>query len=204
MVDAALDVGGDALIEINGRKFYNLKDLLTYMIDMNTYVLNVGYCRNLQHEDMGKLELSPFYNLIKEAPQLPPKTIIWIYTNGDNVELRLNQELLTTAGNKVDIEIMNDAFCSLWEKRENENIKYEYSRREFTIDNAELLFGRCVKGALVVDELFLPLEVFGADRFLGSIFEQYESRLGGIVMHPAHLYINAQIDLVKCYLLRMT
>ncbi len=192
------------MIEINGRKFYNLKDLLTYMIDMNTYDLNVGYCRNLQHEDMGKLELSPFYNLIKEAPQLPPKTIIWIYTNGDNLELRLNQELLTTAGNNVDIEIMNDVFCSLWEKRENKNIKYEYSRREFTIDNAELLFSRCVKGALVVDELFLPLEVFGADRFLGSIFEQYESRLGGIVMHPEYLYINAQIDLVKCYLLRMT
>ncbi len=192
------------MIEINGRKFYNLKDLLTYMIDMNTYVLNVGYCRNLQHEDMGKLELSTFYNLIKEAPQLPPKTIIWIYTNGDNVKLRLNQELLTTAGNKVDIEIMNDMFCSIWEKREDKNIKYEYSRRKFTIDNAELLFSRCVKGALVVDELFLPLEVFGADRFLGSIFEQYESRLGGIVMHPAHLYINAQIDLVKCYLLRMT
>ena len=94
LVDAALDVGGDTLIEINGRKFYNLKDLLTYMIDMNTYDLNVGYCRNLQHEDMGKLELSPFYNLIKEAPQLPPKTIIWIYTNGDNVKLRLNQSCL--------------------------------------------------------------------------------------------------------------
>ena len=109
--------------------------------------------------------------------------------------------MLTTAGNKVEIEVMNDVFCSMWIDKDT---KYEYGTSHATTDNAELLFGRCVKGALVVDELFLPLEVFGADRFLGSIFEQYESRLGGIVMHPAHLYINAQIDLVKCYLLRMT
>lgn len=190
------------MVEINGNKFYNLKDLMIYMTNHNVNDWKVGYCTNMkcQDEALDKLELLPFYSMIKDAPQLPQDTTIWINTYKECAMLKLEQKLLTTAGSEIAIEITNDGMFFLWIDG-----KYECSRRDFTKQNAKFLFKKCVKGDLVVDEIFLPLEVFGYNKYIGSIFEQYARKFkDGIVMHPANLYINGKVDLVKCYLLRMT